>query len=117
MKIFFAITCGLFALACAKSPDPKSPSNQGKTCGSGSNAIVCAANQFCGHGPAPPPLNRTAPVRPEDPVGSDVGGSCGGIAGFHCRAGTICQMSPDQDMAADGMGTCVLPWTCVNGSF
>src|SRR5450432_2453620 len=115
VRAFFTLLVAISALACANSSDPKSPTEQGKTCGSGTNAIVCAPNQLCGHGPAPPSLNRTEPVRPEDPIGSDVGGSCGGIAGYHCRDGLVCAMDADQQYVADGMGTCVLPWTCVNG--
>jgi hypothetical protein len=46
-------------------------------------------------------------------VASDIGGVCGGVAGFHCAEGLECQLPPDQTTAADGMGSCVRVSQCV----
>jgi hypothetical protein len=48
--------------------------------------------------PAPPPTNARPPAAE--------GGLCGGIAGFQCASGLVCQKPAGQCHVADGAGTC-----------
>ncbi|MEO7109623.1 MAG: hypothetical protein ABI183_04210 [Polyangiaceae bacterium] len=110
MKIFFASACGVLAFACAKSPDPKYPIKPAELCGLGPSAHVCPRGSVCQQLiPASSVANAEAP--PRGP--SSVGGSCGGVAGFRCAEGLICQMAADQQYVADGMGTCMADSQCI----
>lgn len=44
---------------------------------------------------------------------SGVGEICGGIAGFACKNGLMCEFAPGQCHIADGAGTCIkVPRVC-----
>jgi hypothetical protein len=109
VRAFFFLFAAIFAIACAKSPDPKSPAKQAKLCGLGETAHACALGYYCQTLIPAPSYNDPPP--PNGP--SYVGGGCGGVAGFHCADGLFCQMPDDQQYVADGMGTCVANSQCV----
>lgn len=60
--------------------------------------LIAAGCETSGETGPPPTTGGRAPV--------DVGGMCGGIAGFQCKAGLYCRMTPEMIGVADGAGTC-----------
>jgi hypothetical protein len=102
VRAFFFLFATILAIACAKSPDPKSPSKKGELCGLGEAARVCSPDEYCSR-LVPAPSYDDAPP-PNGP--SYFKGPCGGVAGYHCAEGLFCQMSDEQKYVADGMGTC-----------
>jgi hypothetical protein len=91
-------------------PEPKMISSEGEACTPGGTPR-CATGLRCNEQPYTRPVRAPgASHGPSEP--SDVGGSCGGVAGFHCAEGLACVMPPDQVMVADGMGSCALRGVC-----
>jgi hypothetical protein len=117
------LSLGSLGMACTPGSDQSTPSAplplpqrktiafEGEACTPGSTPR-CADGLRCKEQPYTRPLLEGGTLHsPSDP--SDVGGSCGGVAGFHCADGLDCTMAPDQEMVADGMGTCALHGLCV----
>ncbi len=93
-------------------PPQRSIVNAGETCTPGASAPRCADGLRCVEQPHQKlPPREPGKVNPPEQA-SDVGGSCGGVAGYHCAEGLDCSMAPDQVMVADGMGTCTLHGIC-----
>lgn len=100
----------LLALAaCHGTPSATSPGTEKDVCAIGPRTTRPCANPFkCKPVQVAP---RTA-VAGDDSFLSDEGGPCGGVAGFHCADGLVCDMPPDQEMASDGMGNCARTSAC-----
>lgn len=102
----------LVMLAACKDADSPKTSVAGEECAVGTRVThPCATGLTCRENPYTPPTFAPGETRgPEKP--SDVGGACGGVAGFHCVDGLACDMTPEQASAADGMGSCARSSTC-----
>jgi hypothetical protein len=60
------------------------------------------------------------PLPPVSDAGSQyesgVGGPCGGVVGYRCQEGLVCNMTAEQESISDGMGQCGRKATCVRGT-
>jgi hypothetical protein len=108
----FVLVLALSSGACRGAESPPPLGGAGETCKMGEHVVrECEGALRC--------VPRTysvsqAPSGVHGPqVASDIGGVCGGVAGFHCAEGLECQLPPDQTTAADGMGSCVRVSQCV----
>jgi hypothetical protein len=108
--LILLLTIGLLGCPPAAAPPPLG--GEGETCQLGAKIVrECEGLLRC--------VPRTYAVSqapsgvhgPEMP--SDIGGACGGIAGFHCAEGLQCEMSPEQAGTADALGVCVRVSRCV----
>ena len=108
---FAALLSGLLVVvACHGADSPKtSPGSEKDVCAVGTRTTRPCAKPFtCKPVPVPP---RTAVVG-DDSFVSDESGPCGGVAGFHCADGLVCDMPEDQGTMSDGMGTCARSSAC-----
>ena len=86
-----------------------SPGTEKDVCAIGSRTTRPCAKPFtC----KPAPLAPRAAVAGDDSFLSDESGPCGGVAGFHCAEGLVCDMPQDQETMSDGMGTCARSSVC-----
>ncbi len=100
---------------CQKKTDtPATPlGSEGDVCKVGDRVTrQCRSPLTCTLQPYAPPNNPPGVHGPEAP--SDVGGACGGVAGFHCADGLECAMSAEQERVADGMGACARASKCTH---
>lgn len=99
-------------LASCKDADAPKVSGVGEECAIGTHVTHrCSDGLTCKEEPYTPLARAPGEMQsPEKP--SDVGGSCGGVAGFHCGDGLVCDMTPEQQMTADGMGSCARESKC-----
>jgi hypothetical protein len=101
----------LFLCGCTPAESPGRPAAQeGDRCAIGADTLAtCAPMLTCKIQP-----HASVPLGPHGPeTASGEGGSCGGVAGFHCAEGLDCKMSDEQSRAADGMGSCATVSKCV----
>jgi hypothetical protein len=108
-----ALALVLCACKGAESPNVP-PGTAGEQCAIGNRVVrTCAAPLRCETEPfgLPPEMHVGETMRtPDLPNGE--GGTCGGIAGFHCVEGLVCDVPENQRMAADAVGTCTRVSTC-----
>jgi hypothetical protein len=112
--LFVVVVAGL---GC--TPSPVAPTfgtaREGDACapsaaGESAAVTLCGEGLHCQRKDVPP----KKPGGPADAFEVDGGAACGGIAGYHCREGFVCEEPPNSP--ADGMGTCVAPSICARGS-
>jgi hypothetical protein len=106
-----ALLLGVFVVVgCHGAESPStSPGTEKDVCAIGSRTTRPCAKPFtC----KPVPLAPRAAVAGDDSFVSDETGPCGGVAGFHCAEGLVCDMPVDQEMTSDGMGTCARSSVC-----
>lgn len=112
MKWLPVAVIALFSCKDAESPRAE-PGSAGDPCAIGNRAIrACGGTLKCTPQPytPPPPVAPGEFKGPEKP--NDIGGNCGGVAGFHCVEGLACDMTPEQETASDGMGSCARASKC-----
>src|SRR5262245_8060292 len=104
----------VIASCAGQTNDSQAPgrggAREGDACG-GKRQIACDHDLECreqrGGVASRPPESKN------DQFLSDVGGPCGGIAGYHCLEGLACDMTAEQDATEDGMGACAYRHVCV----
>ncbi len=99
-----------FFAACKGADSPSAdPAKEGEACAEGSRTTrSCAEGLHCAPKPYTPVPEGKGPESP-----SPEGGSCGGVAGFHCAEGLACHVDDDKRLVADAMGTCLRAYACV----
>lgn len=99
----------LVAVACHGGESARSPGAEHDACAIGTRATrPCAPPFTCKLLQVP----RRAAGAGDDSFLSDDGGPCGGVAGFHCADGLVCDLPEDQSMMSDGMGQCARSSVC-----
>ncbi len=100
----------VFFVACKGADSPSvDPGSEGDECAIGSRTTrTCGDGLHCAPKPYTPVPGGQGPSAP-----SPEGGSCGGVAGFHCAEGLTCRMEEKDKAVADAMGTCTRAYACV----
>ena len=110
MKFVARLLGLLVVVACHGVGSPAtSPGVEKDVCAVGARTTrPCASPFTC----KPVSVSPRASVVGDDSFVSDDTGPCGGVAGFHCAEGLVCDMPEDQGMVADGMGSCARSSVC-----
>lgn len=110
MSFRLGLGLALVLFACKGADSPAVDfGKEGDECAVGSRTTrSCGDGLHCAPKPYAPVPSGKGPSEP-----SPEGGSCGGVAGFHCADGLACHVDDDKLMVADAMGTCVRAYACV----
>ncbi|CAN5568284.1 hypothetical protein BH09MYX1_BH09MYX1_24430 [soil metagenome] len=108
--IALALTSALaLVFSCKGANSTMDTASEGEACALGSRTTkTCSGTLHCAPKPYAPVASGKGPSEP-----SPEGGSCGGVAGFHCADGLACHLEEKDQVVADAMGTCMRESVCV----